>query len=111
MTEAEKWDLKLATTHWSKMRKWVRKRTPEDEADELVMLQAIKVCWDADFCPLCKLHKCKCTICVLGKKFGKCGGLNDNAWNRVETARTWGDWLVHSDEMLKQLQSLKVRTG
>ena len=107
--------LKKSREHWENMHTWVRTQPAGDNVNVDIMEGAIGELWGASHCPLCKrfLHYKKgksvweegidiCNSCPLAQIRGSC---NDpySTWQKVNHAKTWEEWLIASDGMIKVL--------
>ena len=106
MTPQEKQAVDESIAHHKRMSAWVRTQDETDKASLEVMGYELKEDWTAEYCALCKLYE-ECDECVLAKKYGDCTYSDTNAWNKLYKAKTWQEWLIHDEEMIKQLESLE----
>lgn len=90
-------------THWENMKEWAEEQPADDFPDPDVMLEEIGENWHAEYCALC-ISFVDCTDCPYFKRYGhQCV---DGAWNAVDEAETWKDWVAAADVMIKELKAI-----
>ena len=104
--------------HWEEMIKWVKEQPKVDVVSSMLMMREIGVAWGSRDCSLCSPFNeldfgGECPDCPLEEKYGNCCDKDEegeesteNAWNQVDEAETWDEWLQHAKVMLEQLESL-----
>lgn len=95
--------------HWERMIAWVKDRNPDTTARATTMLDAINETWFLSYCPLCKAFRPQdCGGCPLGAAGYYCRNAGSALW-RVAAARTWSEWWLQAQEMLRLLRETRTR--
>lgn len=103
----KKMAIRKTLAHWRRMIVWAMTQDPQDRASRMAMKGEIGEIWTSDHCPLCSkyMYGSFCRRCPLRLEYGACGGLR-NAWNSVNEAETWGEWIPAAIKMAAQVESL-----
>jgi hypothetical protein len=98
--------LKHSIEHWNKMIEWVKTQPEDHKAIDIIMFKAIKTDWYGKNCFLCKRFKqikgCV-SICPVIKEYGSC---EDMGWHKVNSAKTWKEWLEYAQILVSKLELL-----
>ena len=104
--------IKDSIAHWLRMRKWVKKQSPDEYASFFLMKESLGETWSTTDCALCiyygfdSFNIADCKNCILAKKYSKC---SIGQWCKIHKSKTWAEWYKYSTIMLRQLKSLLPR--
>jgi len=99
---------KESIEHWKAMIEWVREQDENKRPNPLRMERKIKMNWMAEYCPYCIKYYARyyyCPDCPISKS-GNCCNDKNSIWRMIYESQTWGEWLIHANDMLLLLESL-----
>jgi len=93
--------------HYKRMIKWAKKQPQNDIALLMDMDTKLGETYGADDCPMCVKYRIypRCNVCPLGAKYND-GFSCTPSWRAVFHSKTWGEWVIHAEVLLKDLKGL-----
>lgn len=102
--------LNEAIQHYERMIEWARAKDPDSRMHHLTMYKELKESWLDEHCVLCNKFE-YCYGCPIYERNAQCKNCFNTPWQEMNDATNCGEWLIHAEEEVKLLSTLRYHYG